>query len=969
MLAVVHGAVCAAELQTLHYGEHYLLTESNVRPGTRLAIATCLVVGLTHQATGGEIDFARDIAPILEEHCWYCHGEDEQESGLRLDRRGSMLRGGDYGLPTIVPGKPEKSYLVEVINHRDPDMAMPPDEDKLPAERIALLTRWIKEGAIWPGQMEAVARQKSDHWSFQPIERPAIPAMGNGEQTVAYPIDAFLLQRLREHGLSFSDPAEPRALIRRASIVLTGLPPTPAETQQFLSEYTHEPEAAYSGLIDRLLDSPHFGERWAQHWLDVIRWAETNGSESNLYRKNAWIYRDYVIRSFNEDKPSDQFLLEQIAGDTVGVGEATGFLVAGPHVPVATVGQEPAARRQARADRMDEILQTVGAAALGVTIGCARCHNHKFDPISIRDYYSMAAAFQDIEFGSRFPELAEDHPRRLRGEELYRLIAQQRSTLRNTGPWEENWTGYKEVHFPAVKTQAIRVSFMWQSARIDELEIFGIADWNNNLARAAGTEVKSDKKMEVPRGELHKINDGRYGTEAWAARVPKGSQARPWIQFTFDRPHALHRIRLSTNRQDYWQTDYLEGMNKFAFGPYKVEVLNEDGNWKQVAATAQMQPLNKKHEPRAAALKQLHELINQLAEEGPQPSFVARLIRPAKTHVFNRGSPEDARDEVFAAGLKELDGELNLPPDARGKQRRTALARWLISPDHPLTARVAANRLWHHVFGKGIVTTTSDFGAAGAPPTHPELLDWLAAELMQPTVAFHSPQAANNDDAAVAARKATLKPWSMKHLIRLMVMSRAFRQSSLPREQGLAVDAGSSRLWRFPPRRMAAEAIRDSIVQASGSLDRAVGGRSYRIHNVKKRYAQWEVTDNHGPHTWRRMIYQERMRRVDDRMFTAFDFPDCGQVRAKRPVSTTPLQALNLMNSDFVIQQAKRIAARAESESGGRPAMAVNRCFELLLGRAATPNEQKSCLQLADKHDLAIVCRALINSNEFAFLP
>jgi hypothetical protein len=297
---------------------------------------------------------------------------------------------------------------------------------------------------------------------------------------------------------------------------------------------------------------------------------------------------------------------------------------------------------------------------------------------------------------------------------------------------------------------------------------------------------------------------------------------------------------------------------------------------------------------------------------------------------------------------------LEVQPDATGKQRRRAFAAWLTRPTHPLTARVAANRLWHHVFGRGIVATTSDFGAAGAPPTHPELLDWLAAELMQPSTADPGGTPAN---------------WSTKHLIRLMVMSRAFRQSSVPRDKALTVDAGSTLLWRFPPKRVEAEVIRDAILQAAGTLDRSIGGRSYRIHNVKKRYAQWEVTDNHGPETWRRMIYQERMRRVDDRMFTAFDFPDCGQVRAKRPVSTTPLQALNLMNSDFVIDQSRRIAERAIRESGGDERKSVDRCFELLLGREPDGQERKASVALADKHDLSLVCRALINSNEFAFLP
>jgi hypothetical protein len=547
------------------------------------------------------------------------------------------------------------------------------------------------------------------------------------------------------------------------------------------------------------------------------------------------------------------------------------------------------------------------------------------------------------------------------------------------GPWEENWTGYRELHFPTATAKSVRVTFNWNGVRLDELEIFGPKDRRRNLALASeGTSVHSPPEMAVIRAELHKVNDGQYGTEGWGARTPKGSKQKPWVQFTFAESHEINRIRLSTNREDFLETDYLEGLNRFNFGGYRVEVQESGGAWRQVASTMNFEQLNRKHASRTAILERLQTLIHQVSEEGPKPSFVARFVEPVKTHIFNRGSPENPRDEVFAAGLAQLDGDLGLPPSAPGRQRRKAFAQWLASPTHPLTARVAANRIWHHVFGRGIVSTTSDFGAAGAPPTHPELLDWLAAELMQPSSAAAYPnpkrkrgiaENVDSDLADASGDETTAKPWSMKHLIRLMVMSHAFRQSSLPRKEGLAVDADSALLWRFPPKRVEAEVIRDSILQASNSLDRTIGGRGYRIHNVKKRYAQWEVTDNHGPETWRRMIYQERMRRVDDRMFTAFDFPDCGQVRAKRPVSTTPLQALNLMNSDFVIEQSQRIADRATRESGGDERKSVDRCFQLLLGRSPDAEQWSACLTLANENDLSLVCRALINSNEFAFLP
>ncbi|WP_235908386.1 PSD1 and planctomycete cytochrome C domain-containing protein [Roseiconus nitratireducens] len=897
------------------------------------------------------VDFEQDVLPILEDNCLFCHGEDEQESGLRLDRRVSMIRGGDSGLAALVPGKPDKSYLIEVINHVDPDMAMPPDEDKLPQEQIDLITRWIQEGARWPGQMEEAAEDEVDLWSFQQVVRPEVPQQVERDD-VGKPIDAFLLNKLEEHDLSYSQPADPRSLLRRVSIVLTGLPPTPEQTKEFLAAFASDPEKAYTEAVDRLLDSPHFGERWAQHWLDVIRWAETNGSEANLYRKNAWIYRDYVIRSFNEDKPYDQFLREQIAGDTMGVGEATGFLVAGPHVPAATVGREPAAIRQARADRMDEIMQTVGASVMGVTIGCARCHNHKFDPISIRDYYAMTAVFQDIEFGSRHPEYSPDHPLRERGAELWRQIAEQRQQLKQMGGWEEDWGAYRELHFKPVSTKAIRIRFKMANVFVDELEVLGPDAQNLNLALASrGTRVSGhpEKGFET-RNPIQRINDGDYGTMIWRAQVEK-DEDRPWVRFEFEKAETINRLRVSNNREYFYETDYLTKKPNLPRYEFDVDVMTDTGEWQPWVGTWSVnKKLNQEHPERKKLLDKIQRSIACLSEEGPRPSFVGRLIEPEITRVLLRGSPESPRDEVFPAGPKMLGGDLDLTSETSGPRRRRTFAAWITKSDHPLTARVMVNRIWHHLFGNGLVPTTSDFGNAGAPPTHPELLDWLSAEFTEPTV---------------SQRPA----WSVKSIIRLLVLSDAFRQSSHPRDSALKVDAGSQLLWRYPPKRVEAEVIRDAVLQASGVLDTTIGGKSYRIHNEKDTYAQWQVTDNHGSDTWRRMIYQERMRRVDDQLFTAFDFPDCGQVRAKRPVSTTPLQALNLMNSDFVVEQSELIAERAEKEAGGDEVKSVDRCFELLLGRAPDADERRDCLELASASGLPLVCRAIINSNEFAFLP
>jgi hypothetical protein len=881
-----------------------------------------------------EVDFERDIAPIFEERCWYCHGEDEQESDLRLDLRAKMLRGGNSGLSAVVPGQPEKSYLIEVVKHLDKDRAMPPDEDMIPQEEIDLLTRWIKEGAVWPGQMDAVDAEEVDHWAFLPL----------ASEFDHDSIDAFLTGKLVDAGLDFSRPADPRALIRRATIVLTGLAPMPERTDAFVAAFEKDADAAYLALVEELLASPHFGERWAQHWLDVIRWAETNGSESNLYRKNAWMYRDYVVRSFNEDKPYDQFVREQLAGDVMGHGDATGFLVAGPHVPAATVGQEPSAIRQARADRMDEVLQTVGASVMGVTIGCARCHNHKFDPLTIQDYYSMSAAFQDVEFGSRFPELSGDHPRKMREGDLVAKLSELRRQMRKPGwAWMEDWQGYQEVHFPAKTVQELRISFDGRWVQVDELEILN-AKGQNVAEEAFGTVISDNPTTHQRSQPTSRLTDGVFGTKGWRGVTPKESSEHPWLEFKFPESVTVATIRVSSNREDFYETDFLEGMNKSKYGEFKIEIRDADGTWKPFSSTAAMKKRTSENEKRQQLQANIQDLITELLVQGPLPAFLGQFIKPVETFVLARGSPESPRDRVYASAPKLLQGELSIEPDSPGPQRRKAFAEWLVAAENPLTSRVMANRIWHHIFGTGIVPTPSDFGKAGAPPTHPELLDWLANELVE-------------------------SGWSIKDLVRMIVMSQAFRQSSVPNDAGLAKDASAQLLWRFPPRRVEAEVIRDSVLQASGWLDETLGGPSYRIHNVKKRYAQWEVVDNHSDETWRRMLYQERMRRVDDRMFTAFDFPDCGQIRAKRPVSTTPLQALNLMNSDFILTQSKLLAQRAEEEAGDRLGSQVERCFALLFCRQPTDGELATAVEFARAQSLELLCRTLINTNEFAFLP
>lgn len=529
----------------------------------------------------------------------------------------------------------------------------------------------------------------------------------------------------------------------------------------------------------------------------------------------------------------------------------------------------------------------------------------------------------------------------------------RRAQLRDRlGVWSEDWGGYSEFHFPARQTLALRVEFASNYVSVDELEVFGPGDQGRNLAlAAAGTSLVGDQAMAQLRGEIAKANDGKFGTEGWKARAEKGAKTRPWVEIRFPRPQEVDRFRLSSNREYYFETDYLAGEGGGQLPPFRLLSQRPDGTWQEIGDTAALGRKVKADPLLRQADEALQGLIADLNEEGPRHSFVGRFIQPVDTRVLLRGSPETPGDAVPPAGFAVLGGDLGLDSSAPESVRRLRFAAWLTRPEHPLTARVMVNRLWHHVFGAGLVVTAADFGKAGMTPSHPALLDFLASEFTAPS-------------------RPGAQPWGVKDLLRTLVLSDAFRQDSAPSAEGLRRDAGSALLWRFPPRRVEAEVIRDSVLLAAGKLDRSVGGRGFRIHDVKKTYAQWQVTDNHGPQTWRRMLYQERMRRVDDKIFTAFDFPDCGQVSAKRAISTTPLQALNLMNSDFIVEQARFVAEQAAK--GAAPsdhAAQVRNGFRLLLGRDPAPAELAASVEVARESGLPVVCRALINSNEFGFLP
>ena len=882
------------------------------------------------------VKFEKEVLPVLQKRCFECHGEKKQKSGLRADSRAALLKGGDFGA-AVIPGDPVSSHLIEVITTNDKDSQMPPKGERLSATEVEALKRWIAQGAVWPGQMDAVAQAKvtSDHWAFQPL------AKFSGSES----IDGFIRAKLAEKGLQPSPEADRRTLIRRVSLDLTGLPPTPEEVEAFVND---NDARAYEKIVERLLASPRYGERWAQHWLDVIRYADTRGYEYNTLRENTWPFRDWVIEALNKDLPYDQFLFQQIAGDTIGVDPATGFLVTAPLPTPAEVGQEAAAIKQARFNSLDEVIQNVSASMLGLTVGCARCHNHKFDPIPARDYYRMVSVFSGLQYDSRPWRDGSQTGRLAELKKAEHRMAEVRKELAKFPHWREVNDGHYTDHFTPVKAKRVRLTVLATDATsegpaFDEIEVWaasqdGIPPQPVSLQSKGGKASSSGAAKQLGSKDEF-LNDRKYGKgSTWVA-----SQRPPaWVQIDLAQPFLIDKVIWSRDRE-------LAKTNPAAHAKrltsvWRIEVAEKEGEWRAIVSESRSEGLD------AAAMQSRRYLEEELLKLngsqarlriGPEV-FAGKFTQPELINVLMRGDPQQPRDPVGPGGLEILNGA-ELPADAPESERRVAFAKWIASKDNPLTARVAVNRIWHHHFGNGLVDTPSDFGTMGSRPTHPELLDWLAGEFI-------------------------VRGWSLKELHRMIVTSATYRQSSQPEKKSVIADAGSRYLWRFPPRRLDAEAIRDSILSITGVLDVKMGGPGVNIYQPKGQFDQWKPKENPGPESWRRMIYLAKMRGADDGMFKVFDLPDCGQVRAKRGESTTPLQALNLLNGSFAIDQAERLADRVQREAGADVGKQIERIFALAFARPPNAAERTACLATAQTEGLVTVCRALINSNEFLFL-
>jgi hypothetical protein len=747
--------------------------------------------------------FEKKVRPLLTENCVSCHGPQKQRAGLRLDSRDGLLTGSDDG-PVVVAGEPDKSPLIRAVRY-DGERKMPP-KAKLPAEQVEALTTWVKMGAPWPEDAgvapidthKAIAEARRSHWSFRPVTNPTPPKVKVGKW-VRSPVDAFVLAGLEEKGLTPSRQADRRTLIRRATFDLLGLPPTPDEVAAFEADPSSD---AYEKLIDRLLASPHYGERWGRHWLDLARYADTKGYVFTEERRfpYSYTYRDYVIRSFNADLPYDQFILQQLAADQLVAADP----VVGPPAEgtsdtlspdddkrvLAAMGFLTLGRRflNNTHDIIDDRIDATMRGLQGLTVACARCHDHKFDPIPQKDYYSLYGVFASSTEPKELPLIGEV-------EETPEGIAFE-----------------KEL---AKRTEAVE---KFRDANKDEL-------------------AKGNRKF---RDELKKLQ----------------------------------------NAVDQWR------------------------------ATAPGSP------PRAMVLQDL-------------PS-------PKVPHVFLRGNPNNTGPEVPRQFLEVLSGDKR-EPFARGSGR-LELARAIASKDNPLTARVVVNFVWMHHFGAGLVRTPGDFGTRGEPPTHPELLDWLARSFM--------------DDG-----------WSVKKLHRVILLSNTYRQASADDAKAAALDPENRLLWKMHRRRLEFEPLRDSFLAVAGRLDTKVGGRAVDLTTA--------------PFSTRRSVYGFIDRQNLPGLFRTFDFASPDATTPQRFTTTVPQQALFLMNSPFVIEQVRHFAARADVAGLKTDAERIDRMHRLAYGRPAEPDEVALGLKFlaAVKDDPGKKLSAreqytqvLLLSNEFAFV-
>jgi hypothetical protein len=872
----------------------------------------CLLLGVVTRADdAADRHFTERVKPLLDLRCVSCHGTEKQKGALRLDSRPAVLKGGDNG-PAVVPGRPSESLLLQAVMHSKKDLEMPPKEKLTPAD-IAVLKRWIEDGAPWP-EVEAIATtatplkagerirdawsdprnpivkifggQRLELWSVKPVQRVRPPVVAN-KRWVRNSIDQFVLARLEKAGLTPSVEADRRALARRLYFDLTGLPPTPEETAAFVRDPSPQ---AYEHLVDRLLASSRYGEHCGRQWLDVVRYSDSNGFDWDEFRPRAWRFRDYIIRSFNADKPFDQFIREQLAGDELIEGApkteveqdsliATGYLRMGPQDNSAAAFNEQA---RARAELMSDLVETTSSAFLGLTMSCCRCHDHKYDPLSQADHYRMRAFFEAVKY-------ADDTP---------------------------------------LDLAAVQESIRRHNQSVD--------------------------------GQLQPVQEKR---EALLSEIRKKLREEKVNRLTPE-----ERDLLNTAKEK--QTAELKA---------KIEALEKKLEPNDKETQAALNPEQKQTSD--LLVKEIEELKKR------KRSFTLGLLatdnadKVPVTKILFQGDHKTEREPVEPGFISILDpNPASIAKGANSKTtgRRLTLANWITSPGNPLTARVLVNRVWQSHFGKGLVGTPNDFGLAGARPSNPELLDWLASEFVR-------------------------QGWSLKKLHRLIVTSATYRQASrnddlrftlyeskldsesLQPAANRRLKAGSSDpdnvfLGRQNLRRLSAEQLRDSLFHVSGLLNERNGGPPAwpdlppDVLQANPAFLDDNETKTKGWYPSAkaeqtvRSVYLVQKRTVRVPFMETFDLPENSTSCARRTESTVAPQALTLLNGADAVNAARALAHRVETEAGATQEERIRRAFALALQRSPTEDEQRVCIALLRERSLTELCRALLNLNEFIYI-
>jgi hypothetical protein len=986
------------------------------------ALPTLVVVGAVRGA--GPVDFDRQVAPVLVQHCLDCHSGPKPKGGLDLTRRRTALAGGKSGT-AIVPGQPDDSRLWQYV---DADR-MPPKHPLSAADK-ELLRAWIAGGAAWgsdpidPFRVTTSRRAGADWWALQPVRRPPLPPVRDGGW-VRNPIDAFVLQRLEAHGLRPSAAADRRTLIRRLSFDLLGLPPAPAEVEAFVRDERCD---AYERLVERYLASPQYGVRWARHWLDVVRFGESNGFEFDEFRPHAYGYRDWLVDALNADLPYDEFARLQLAGDVLRPDDAdavraTGFLVAGAYDTVGQTQQSEPMRRVVRQDELEDLVSTVGQTFLSLTVHCARCHDHKFDPVRQVDYYRLTAALGGVRHGERVLPL----PRRETAEaqrqlarlqaELEELEAPARARVladRRVRPesapvplasWDFDRDGRDRrggLHAtPEPGARLVRAGLkvdggpasyaatvpLARDLRAKTLEAWVTLD--NLVQRGGGVmsvhtpdgrlfdavvfaELEPGRWMagsdgfrrtqsfhgpvesEANRCPVHMAityaedgtvsayRDGRpYGTPYRAAEV---------VTFKAGEAQVLFGLRHAPPGGNRLLAGTIHRARLYDRALTSAEVAASAGAADYVAPEALAARLTPEQRVRQEQLLAGIRTAEARLDGTDRKVYAVTPRQPDVAHVLARGNPQQPGAVVAAGGVAVLAGvsaDFGLPPDAPEGERRRRLAAWITDVRNPLFARAIVNRLWHYHFGVGLVDTPNDFGFNGGRPSHPELLDYLAAELSE-------------------------RRWSLKELHRAIVLSATYQQSAAWNETAARVDAGNRLLWRKAPLRLEAEMVRDALLSVSGRLDLRLDGPSFKdfvVTTAPGTAAQLYVpAAPSGDDVGRRTLYRAWARGGRSRLLDAFDCPDPAATAPSRAVTTTPLQALALLNNALVLRLADRFAERLRREAGPDADAQVRRAYLLAFGRPPDGDELARAHAVVSLHGTSALARAIFNSNEFLFV-